>query len=58
MTDFNKTNKKAVQLGISPTGIYRNGDGVVTYDEEGNAISSGSKTGGQEHLSHIYLVIL
>ena len=42
MTDFNKTNKKAVQLGISPTGIYRNGNGSV---------SSGSNTAGQEHYS-------
>ena len=49
MRAYNKENNRHVQLGISPTGIYRNGDGVVTYDEEGNAISSGSKTGGQEH---------
>ena len=46
---FNKANNRYVQIGISPTGIYRNGDGVVNYDENGNAISSGSKTGGQEH---------
>ena len=49
MKEYNKANNRYVQLGISPTGIYRNGDGVVTYDENGNAISSGSKTGGQEH---------
>ena len=49
MREYNKANNRYVQLGISPTGIYNNGDGVVTYDEEGNAISSGSKTGGQTH---------
>ena len=49
MKKFNEENNTYVQLGISPTGIYRNGDGVVTYDDNGNAISSGSKTGGQEH---------
>lgn len=42
ITDFNIKNKKAVQLGISPTGIYRNGNGSV---------SSGSNTAGQEHYS-------
>ena len=49
MKEFNEENDKYVQLGISPTGIYRNGNGEVTYDENGNAISSGSATGGQEH---------
>lgn len=49
MTAYNKENNRYVQLGISPTGIYNNGDGVVTYDENGNAISSGSKTNGQNH---------
>ena len=49
MREYNKENNRYVQLGISPTGIYNNGDGVVTYDEEGNAISTGSKTGGQNH---------
>ena len=47
---YNKKNFKNVQLGISPTGIYKNGDGNVIYDEEGNAITTGSNTnGGQEH---------
>jgi len=46
---YNIANNRYVQIGISPTGIYRNGDGNVTYDEDGNAISSGSCTGGQEH---------
>lgn len=49
MKKFNEENNTYVQLGISPTGIYRNGNGEVTYDENGNAISSGSATGGQEH---------
>jgi len=40
MTDFNKEHGRGVQLGISPTGIYRNGDGSV---------KSGSNTAGQEH---------
>ena len=46
---YNKENKKHVQLGISPTGIYKNGDGEVTYDEDYNAITTGSKTNGQQH---------
>ena len=47
---FNQKNNKNVQFGISPTGIYKNGDGNVEYDEEGNAITTGSNTkGGQEH---------
>lgn len=42
MTSFNSQNKRAVQLGISPTGIYRNGNGTK---------DSGSNTRGQEHYS-------
>ena len=34
ISEFNYKNKKYVQLGISPTGIYKNGNGVVDYDEE------------------------
>ncbi len=49
MRKFNKTNNRHVQLGISPTGIYRNGNGVVTYDSNNTAITTGSNTGGQEH---------
>ncbi len=44
ISDYNKKNSKYVQLGISPTGVYKNGDGVVTYDEYGNAITTGSDT--------------
>ena len=46
---YNKEKGKKVQFGISPTGIYKNGDGKVSYDEEGNAITTGSETNGQEH---------
>ena len=49
MREYNAENNRYVQLGISPTGIYRNGNGEVTYDENGNAITNGSATGGQEH---------
>ena len=40
LTTHNKTNNKAVQLGISPSGIYKNGNGSV---------SSGSNTSGFAH---------
>lgn len=49
--DANKKLNKHVQLGISPTGIYANGDGKVTYDKNGTAITSGSNTIGQDHLN-------
>ena len=49
MTKYNKEHNRYVQLGISPSGIYRNGDGIVTYDEDGKPITTGSKTGGMEH---------
>ena len=48
---FNKENNREVQLGISPTGIYSNGDGKVTYDENGTAITTGSNTVGQDHVN-------
>ena len=40
MTEYNTKNNKAVQLGISPSGIYKNGNGSV---------SSGSNTNGFAH---------
>ena len=50
INEYNKKNKKYIQFGISPTGVYKNGDGVVTYDENLNAITTGSDTSaGQEH---------
>lgn len=41
---YNEVYKKSVQLGISPSGVYRSGDGIVYYDEDGNASSNGSLT--------------
>ena len=49
ISEYNKSKKKFVQFGISPTGIYKNGDGIVIYDENYNAITTGSDTDGQEH---------
>lgn len=46
---YNTTNHRDVELGISPSGIWRNGNGVVTYDENGTAITNGSNTAGMEH---------
>ncbi len=51
MTNFNKTNHKSVQLGIAPTGIYKNGNGVVTYNGDGSITTTGSNTSGQTHYS-------
>lgn len=39
---YNKENNKAIKLGISPTPTYRSGDGVVTYDSNGHAITTGA----------------
>ena len=49
--NYNKKNNKKIQFGISPTGIYKNGDGIVSYDSNKNAITKGSETNGQEHYS-------
>ena len=46
---YNSKNGTCVELGISPTAAWANGDGVVTYDDEGNAISNGSKGVTQGH---------
>ena len=51
MDEQNKKKGTSVELGISPTGIYNNGDGKVTYKADGTAISSGSSTRGQTHYS-------
>ncbi|MBP3503651.1 MAG: family 10 glycosylhydrolase [Bacilli bacterium] len=52
LREYNKENNKAVQLGISPSGIYRNG-GVTSspkYDANGNLTSPlASNTGGFAH---------
>ncbi len=49
LNNFNQANNSHIQFGISPTGIYKNGNGVVTYDSNGHAVTTGSQTGGQEH---------
>ncbi len=49
LKQFNQANNTHVQFGISPTGIYKNGNGVVTYDQQGKPISTGSNTRGQQH---------
>ena len=51
ITNFNKKNKKYVQFGISPSGIYKNSknNDTVNYDSEGNAITKGSDTNGLQH---------
>ncbi len=49
---YNTANNKAVQLGIAPSGIYRNGGYVAspTYDANGNLTSpTYSDTSGMEH---------
>lgn len=51
MRTYNQENNRYVQLGIAPTGIYKNGNGTVTYDANGNAVTTGSATGGQTHYS-------
>ncbi|MBO7078334.1 MAG: InlB B-repeat-containing protein [Bacilli bacterium] len=51
MTEFNVTHHRGVQLGIAPTGIYKNGNGVVTYNSDGSITTTGSNTGGQTHYS-------
>ena len=48
---YNETNTRYVQLGIAPTGIYKNGNGIVTYNAQGEAITTGSNTSGQTHYS-------
>ena len=49
LNTFNANNGTAIQFGISPTGIYKNGNGVVTYDSYGMPITTGSSTAGFEH---------
>lgn len=44
MKMYNESTGRNVQLGISPSGVWRSGDGKVTYDVDGNAITNGSNT--------------
>ncbi len=52
MHDYNIKNNRAVQLGISPSGVYRNGtySSEYKYDENGTLVSPlYSNTAGYEH---------
>ncbi len=52
---YNKQHQKAVQLGISPSGIYQNGSYSTkpSYDANGNLTSPlGSNTAGFAHYDH------
>ena len=50
MRTYNLVNNRQVQLGISPSGIWRNGNGVISgYNENGDAITTGSDTLGFSH---------
>ncbi|HBP26116.1 MAG TPA: hypothetical protein DD618_04115 [Acholeplasmatales bacterium] len=52
MREYNLANNRYVQLGISPTGIYRNGSysATATYDANGNLLTPiGSNTAGFSH---------
>lgn len=51
VSSFNEINNKYIQIGVAPTGIYKNGNGEVTYDDNGWPITDGSSTGGQTHYS-------
>lgn len=41
---YNLKSGRYVQLGIAPGGVYKDGNGKVTYDENGTAITNGSLT--------------
>ena len=49
LRSFNLSSGRRVQLGIAPTGVWKNGNGVVTYDASGKAMSSGSRTSAYAH---------
>ena len=46
---YNEDNNRRVQLGIAPPGVYKNGNGVVRYDENNKVITNGSATRGYAH---------
>ncbi|MDD3382407.1 MAG: family 10 glycosylhydrolase [Bacilli bacterium] len=60
LNNYNSTNNKFVQLGISPTGVYRNVNSYAaslsgTYDINGNYSGVGTYTVSQEHYeSYLY----
>ncbi len=47
--NFNDTYNRFVQIGVSPTPVYLSGDGNVIYDNNGNAITTGSATTNLGH---------
>ena len=49
MRAYNEVSGRRVQLGIAPTGVWRNGNGVVNYDKDGKVSSSGSNTSAYAH---------
>ncbi|MFA7612316.1 MAG: InlB B-repeat-containing protein [Acholeplasmataceae bacterium] len=51
ITTHNANNNKHVQFGISPTGIYKNGNGVVSYDPNTGKVTSNGSYGtlGLQH---------
>ncbi|NLN50022.1 MAG: family 10 glycosylhydrolase [Acholeplasmataceae bacterium] len=50
LKEYNKNNNRYIQFGISPTGIYKNGNGIVNYDQDGKPLTTGSaNTRGFEH---------
>ena len=52
---YNERTGKSVQLGISPTGTWQNGNGKVTYDENGIAVTNGSLgTGNASYGEYLY----
>ncbi|MCL2522501.1 MAG: family 10 glycosylhydrolase [Erysipelotrichales bacterium] len=48
---FNIQNNRAVQFGISPTGIWRNGNSGRTINDPNFNVALGSNTLGQEHFA-------
>lgn len=49
LDEYNEQHNRRVQLGISPTGVYRNGNGTVSYDKDNNPVTNGSATTGYAH---------
>ena len=59
MRSYNNINNRQVQLGISPSGVWksdRTGKGVTGYDANGNAITDGSNTSTtfEHYKSYLY----
>ena len=52
--NYNKKYNKKVQFGISPTGVYKNGDGNVTYGMNFNAVTGSLTRGPQHYAAHLF----